>query len=408
MLALLQAAMVAAAFSAHAITPGRAQRAPAGESGGDARDGRHVYERYCIQCHGTKGDGAGEVARWAQPKPRDFREGIYKFRSTPYGSLPTVADLDHTIRSGLYGTLMPPFAAISARDRDDVIAYLQTFSPRWRAESAPTPITVPGEPTPTREDIIRGRLLFSANCSVCHGDGTGNGPSAAGIVDAWGNPLRPADLTQGRGKSARSAGDIYLRVMTGINGTPMPGFAGALSPTAAWQVAHYVEALGSWEGSTPTLRAFVATLPPPSVAAAADTAGARRTTSVAPGVDTTAPGGAASPRAGTIVVRMIGDAQGYRFEPSTINAHVGDVIQFVNTSGGPHNVTFWADSIPAGSATPLAQNMGPTMSPLSGVLLTTPNQEYRVSLANLPPGTYKFHCLPHLALHMVGELVLQR
>src|SRR6267378_1994924 len=100
---------------AFGATPLRAQAG----GGGDPGRGRQVYERYCVQCHGDRADGAGEVARWSQPKPRDFRGGVYKFSSTPYGFLPTPADLDRVIQNGLYGTRMPPFAALSTRERRD-------------------------------------------------------------------------------------------------------------------------------------------------------------------------------------------------------------------------------------------------------------------------------------------------
>src|SRR5438105_11194327 len=190
---------------------------------GNAARGRQVYERYCIQCHGTHADGAGEVARWSQPKPRDFRQGTFKFSSTPYGYLPTTADLERVIENGLYGTRMPPFAALATRERRDVITYLQTLSPRWRSEEPGKPIFIPIEPAATRESMTQGRELFQANCAKCHGDGTGNGPSAIkGMVDDWGAPITPANLTLGRGKWARSARDIYLRIVGGINGTPMP------------------------------------------------------------------------------------------------------------------------------------------------------------------------------------------
>jgi len=231
---------------------------------GDAVRGRQVYERYCIQCHGARGDGAGEVARWSQPKPRDFRQGVFKFSSTRYGSLPTTADLDRVIQDGLYGTRMPPFAALSTRERRDVIAFLQTLSPRWRTEQPATPIAIPAEPSPTRESVTQGRELFEANCSKCHGDGTGNGASGGKLVDDWGVAITPANLTLGRGKWARSARDIYLRAMNGINGTPMPESGDALSPDQVWQVAHYVQALGAWAGSTPELRKIAAELPPTS------------------------------------------------------------------------------------------------------------------------------------------------
>ena len=233
--------------------------------GAEAARGRQVYERYCVQCHGTRADGAGEVARWSQPKPRDFRQGIFKFSSTPYGFLPTTADLDRVIQNGLYGTRMPPFAALSTRERRDVIAYLQTLSPRWKTEGPGTPVGITDEPAPTRESVTQGRELFDANCAKCHGDGTGNGPSAVkGMVDDWGSAIPPANLTLGRGKWARSAHDIYLRIVGGINGTPMPEAGEALTPEQVWQVAHYVQALGAWPGSTRALREFVAQLPSPA------------------------------------------------------------------------------------------------------------------------------------------------
>lgn len=376
-----------------------AARSPAQQPGDPSR-GRQVYERYCSQCHGDRGDGAGEVARWARPRPRDFRQGVYKFRTTPYGSLPTTADLDRVIQDGLHGTLMPPFTALNPRARRDVIAYLQTLSPRWRTEQPGTPIVVPDEPVPTRESVTRGRELFGANCSTCHGDGTGNGPTAAALVDVWGAPVPPANLTLGRTKSARTARDIYMRTMTGINGTPMPGFAGALSPEGAWQIAHYVQALGAWRGSTRELREVAAALPPPTAvapAAAVQTDTPRAAEANAPDAGQRAP----------IVVRMLGDANRYRYDPVSVNVRVGDVVRFVNVSGGPHNVSFWSDSIPSGAGAQLQSNMGATLSPLNGVLVLEPNAEYQVSVAKLPAGTYKYYCLPHLALGMKGQMVVQ-
>ena len=261
--AVVSALMVGAL--ALGVAPLQAQ-AGGGGAAGDAGRGHQVYERYCIQCHGERTDGAGEVARWSQPKPRDFRQGVYKFSSTRYGSLPTTADLDRVIRDGLYGTRMPPFAALSTRERRDVIAFLQTLSPRWRSEKPGPPIAIPDEPAPTRESVTQGRELFEANCSKCHGDGTGNGASGGKLVDDWGTPITPANLTLGRGKWARTARDIYLRTMNGINGTPMPESGDALTPDQVWQVAHYVQALGAWAGSTADLRKVAAELPPTSAA----------------------------------------------------------------------------------------------------------------------------------------------
>ena len=53
------------------------------------------------------------------------------------------------------------------------------------------------------------------------------------------------------------------------------------------------------------------------------------------------------------------------------------MIHFHNKSGGPHNVSFWADSIPAGAADALKAGMPDQMAPLEGPLLTEPNAIYR-------------------------------
>jgi plastocyanin len=342
---------------------------------GDAGRGKAVYERFCTQCHGPLGNGGGEVAPYANPRPRDFRQGLFKFRSTPFGSLPTVADLERTVSHGLYGTLMPPFGAINPRARLDVIAYIQTFSPRWRNEQPGQPIVVPAEPAPTTESVASGRKLFANACSSCHGDGSGNGPLAKSLVDAWGNPDQPADLTRRHIKTGVDGGDIYLRIMTGLNGTPMPGFAGSLSPDQAWDIVHYVENLRRHPVSMDSIAMSAA----PAATAASD----------------------------AVTIEMVGDAKGYRFEPSSVTIHVGQAVRFVNKIGGPHNVTFWPDSIPAGTQRQLQSNMTAPTGPLTGSLLVNAGDATTVSFTGVAPGTYKFYCMPHLALGMHGQIIVQ-
>ena len=106
----------------------------------------------------------------------------------------------------------------------------------------------------------------------------------------------------------------------------------------------------------------------------------------------------------TIVVRMLGDGNGYRFVPASVTAHVGDVVRFVNVSGGPHNVVFRTDGIPAGTEATLQKNMGETDGPLSGAMISDPNAVYTVSLAGLRAGTYNYYCAPHQAMKMVGRI----
>ncbi|OYW18898.1 MAG: hypothetical protein B7Z55_09805, partial [Planctomycetales bacterium 12-60-4] len=44
--------------------------------------GRKVYMKNCLHCHGVAGDGAGPTARYLNPKPRDYRLGVFKFTET--------------------------------------------------------------------------------------------------------------------------------------------------------------------------------------------------------------------------------------------------------------------------------------------------------------------------------------
>ena len=119
------------------------------------------------------------------------------------------------------------------------------------------------------------------------------------------------------------------------------------------------------------------------------------------------PDGAATRGKKTIVVRMLGDGSGYRFQPANVIAHVGDIVRFVNVSGGPHNVAFWEDKIPAGAAATLQTNMAKTDGALSGAMVSDPNETYTVSLAGLRPGTYRYYCAPHLAVNMVGRITVR-
>jgi plastocyanin len=148
-----------------------------------------------------------------------------------------------------------------------------------------------------------------------------------------------------------------------------------------------------------------------SGAAAADSSTAT-TPATPPGGTSTAPapgaaGGAAAVTGNTVDVKMIGDAQGYRFDPASVTIHPGDGVRWTMVSGGPHNVTFWADSIPAGMQQTLQANMPNTMSALTGPLLANANETYTVSFAGAKPGVYKYYCTPHLAMGMKAQITVQ-
>ncbi len=213
---------------------------------GDPVRGKLVYERYCLSCHGPEGNGGGEYAEWTSPKPRDYRQGTFKWRSTPSGSLPTDADLEKTLKSGLYGTAMPTWFAIGHRSRLDVIAYIKTFSDRWQKEKPQPSIVIPPESPNDAASIQRGKALYvKYQCVQCHGEkGQGDGPSAHELKDDWGNPIVPYNLTEGHIKCGDTAKDIYRVFITGLSGTPMPSFADSINKDEAWDLAHFILSLG--------------------------------------------------------------------------------------------------------------------------------------------------------------------
>ena len=106
-------------------------------------------------------------------------------------------------------------------------------------------------------------------------------------------------------------------------------------------------------------------------------------------------------------VKMLGDDKGYRYDPASLTIKAGDTVRWTTVSGAPHNVTFWADSIPSGAAQPLGTDMPNTMAPLTGPLLANLNESYTITFAGVPTGTYHYYCTPHLALGMTGKLTIQ-
>jgi cytochrome c oxidase cbb3-type subunit I/II len=220
--------------------------ASADEKAGDPTRGKAVYERYCVSCHGERGDGAGDYSPYAMPRPRDFRQGNFKWRSTPSGALPVISDLERTIRDGVYWTLMPSWYPLGKRARLDVIAYIQMFSPRWKTEQPGVPLPIPPEPSHTPESVTRGRAIYEMQgCAKCHGDqGAGDGPSAKTLTDDWGDPIPPFDLTKGHMKGGTRGEDMYRVFMTGLNGAPMPSFADTIKPEEAWDLVHYIQSIG--------------------------------------------------------------------------------------------------------------------------------------------------------------------
>ncbi len=265
--------------------------------------GQAVYEKRCVQCHGVNGDGQGPVAHYMYPRPRDYRRGIYKFTSTPYGAKPLKSDLVRTLKRGIHGTSMPSFKFIPDEELSAVTDYILTLTHRgeleeqlammadfedeidpelveeesipivlgqWQRAGGEKVVAMTTQPVFTQDHIQRGKAAFlSKGCSKCHGeDGRGQTDEnlAGDLKDTWGNPTRAADLTAGILRGGQEPMDVYQRIYSGINGTPMPGFANAFreEPDTIWDLVAYVMSVTNTRrsGTKPYPGRFAPYIPP--------------------------------------------------------------------------------------------------------------------------------------------------
>ncbi len=225
----------------------------------DTTRGKAVYVKWCAGCHGDDGAGDGPAAAYMLPRPRNFTGAVYKIRTTASGQLPTDADLLRAIDDGLPGSAMPAWKGrLSDAERHNVAAYLKTFS-AFFADTSQHVVMLkfskePGGGT-SAAALKEGRVFYdSIGCRKCHGDqGHGDGPSAPTLKDDAGFPIFAADLHQSwRFRGGPTAADIYRRLRTGLDGTPMPSFTDLidqkfLTDEQLWRLAQYVRSLSPAE-----------------------------------------------------------------------------------------------------------------------------------------------------------------
>jgi mono/diheme cytochrome c family protein len=243
------------------IASGRAGGAPAFAQA--AINGEAVYLERCAFCHGENGDGNGPVARYLNPRPRDFTLGQFRFRTTPSGDLPLRDDVIAIVKSGVRGTAMPRWEGVlNDAEIEAVVDYVTTsFVPFWGSYDPPV-IEIPDPPRVTAAMIESGAEQFQdLQCWKCHGDqGRGNGQSAPTLTDETDRPIRPADLTKAwRYKGGSDLVSIYTRFSTGMDGSPMPSFYDVTSDEGRWALAAYVQSLQAGEptGESVLQAAFV-------------------------------------------------------------------------------------------------------------------------------------------------------
>jgi mono/diheme cytochrome c family protein len=251
-------------------------------------EGERDYATYCRACHGDHGDGKGPAAHGLRPPPRDFTLGMFKFAAVAGGMLPNDDDLERIVRSGLHGTAMRAWDGIPPATLDAILQYLKTFSPRWKDEVPGDPIQPTPDPWKGKEGegVARGRALYHglAQCTSCHPaylsrQGidqatrllTGN-PATDFRDDMYGSVLKesdygvkllPPDFTRSDLRSVRpdhELEDLYRVIASGVGGTAMPTWRGALPEEDIWALARYVGSLAALRGTDAPRRLLEANL----------------------------------------------------------------------------------------------------------------------------------------------------
>ena len=240
------------------------------------------------------------------PYPRDFRYGMFKFKSTDGPARPTTADLHTILYNGIPGTAMPSFKLLRPDELDALVEYVKYLAIRGETEKALIFQAIDSdEPIDTSRDnllsddvlggvvanwkeavdhivmpktdplkditekdfnasVERGRKLFysvKANCFSCHGYAA-RGDGVTNDYDNWNKMIeeewtgigalpkrniKPRNLRDGVFRGGRTPLDVYRRIYAGINGTPMPAAKAALvqgdDDQAVWDLVNYVRQL---------------------------------------------------------------------------------------------------------------------------------------------------------------------
>lgn len=306
-------------------------------AGQNLRHGRKLYARHCQHCHGINGDGDGPTAQYLNPRPRDYRLGVFKFTATNKDTKASRDDLKRIVSQGIPGTYMPAFVPmLKDHELTSLIEYIRWLAMRgeievqllkelkndfaadrakkeakesntsvgeiekqiamqldeyalnateglpafldsatsdiagaWEgAEAAEAIIVPPVSRVPdSKESRDRGKLMFlkDGKCVNCHGptgrgngfqtedfqknDATGGVFENRGLHDAWGQQIKPRDLTRGIYRGGRRPIDIYRRISQGIKGTPMPATPATVTPEQIWDLVNYVLSVPFESGS---------------------------------------------------------------------------------------------------------------------------------------------------------------
>lgn len=203
---------------------------------GGLQEGKEIYVKYCMTCHGAAGNGLGSYGGTLSVTPADFKQ-------EPFRSMPDDEWFWH-VSEGVPGTVMPPWKhSLTVEQRWQVIRYVQQiFSrPLMRTTDEGNP---PGKyaglknPVPlTTEVLDQGKRIFTRECMICHGAaGTGQGPYKQGLQP------HPPNFSNARYRTWTDA-DYFWRISEGLPWSAMPAWKSQYSEQDRWKLVHYIRTM---------------------------------------------------------------------------------------------------------------------------------------------------------------------
>jgi len=174
-----------------------------------------LYHNYCSVCHGDKGDGHSRAEHSLTPPPRNFT-------SPAAAQELTRARMLESVRNGRSGTAMTAWKGqLSGAEIEALVDYVRnTFM-------------LPS----SAADGSRGRIVYSKNCAVCHGDkGDGHSRAEFSLMPP------PRDFTNPAARAELSAQRMITSVTYGRADTAMAGFKSQLSEADIAAVVDYIRA----------------------------------------------------------------------------------------------------------------------------------------------------------------------
>jgi cbb3-type cytochrome oxidase cytochrome c subunit len=209
-------------------------------------EGKTIFTRECMVCHGDAGRGHGPYRDVLQPGPPDFGDGSY-------GDY-TDSDYFWRISEGVPWTAMPSWnVEYGEEGRWKLVHYIRSIFTQTE-EKPPEPpegedFTYPdfykaSMRFPADVSYERGRRYFLIHCAHCHG--------LAGDGQGWDGQYldpQPADFREMRTKemTPEAQGEHLAKVTFGIQDTAMPTWGEFLPVDQRWDAIKYL--MGTFMGS---------------------------------------------------------------------------------------------------------------------------------------------------------------